>query len=158
MTSTMTTEPTQARRSKIVSAGEGKTLNVFGVRVEVLLTGEDTAGQFCSYECIVEPGAGAPPHVHSHDDETFYILEGTFEVLMGETVVTARAGDIAHLPRGLAHTFKNIGETTGRFVGTATPAGHEHFFEDADALGRSGEFTPEKAIEMCRRHGLELLI
>ncbi|BDI31158.1 cupin [Capsulimonas corticalis] len=157
MASTLIETGAAARVPKLIELGAANTKNVFGVRVDILLTGDDTAGQFCSYECFVEPGDGPPPHVHSDDDETFYIAEGEFEVLVGDSVKTVRAGEIAHLPRGVAHTFKNIGAATGRLLGTATPAGHEHFFSDADQLTRSGNLTPQTAAEVCLRYGITLL-
>ena len=131
---------------------------MFGTRVDILLRGEDTGGAYCTYEVTVDPQQGPPPHVHDHEDEAFYILDGTFEVLSGDQVTTLEAGSYVFLPRHVPHAFKNVGETTGRLLGTATPAGHERFFEDADALHHSGTFSPETAVALCRRHGMEMLL
>lgn len=67
---------------------EGRTLAVVGDVYRFLATGEDTDGKYALWEAVVPPGGGPPPHVHSRDEEGFYILEGeiTFQV-GGERVV-----------------------------------------------------------------------
>ncbi len=143
---------------RIASAGQGKTALVFGVRVDILLTGEDTGGSHSVYEVTAAPGTGAPPHVHQHDDETFYVLEGELEVLLGNERKRIGPGNSIFLPHGVPHAFCNPGAEPVRFLGTATPAGHEHFFLAADQLVREGRFNPETGAEVCREFGIELLV
>jgi mannose-6-phosphate isomerase-like protein (cupin superfamily) len=143
---------------KIVLPGQGRATSVFGVRVTILVGSEDTDNAYCSYEAIVEPGQGPPPHVHENEDEAFYVQEGEFEILAGDSLSRVGPGSYVFLPRHLPHTFKNVGAVTGRLLGTATPGGHEHFFVDADALERSGTFSPITAAAVCRQHGIEILM
>ena len=49
----------------------------------------------------------APWHLHHHDDEAWYVLEGTLCVQVGEDVVEARAGSAVFVPRGTPHTYWN---------------------------------------------------
>jgi quercetin dioxygenase-like cupin family protein len=51
----------------------------------------------------VPPGGGPAPHVHERTGETFYVVNGELEVLMGDTTFTASAGDVVFLPRGTVH-------------------------------------------------------
>ena len=44
----------------------------------------DTNGAFCLVEGTLAPGNEPPPHVHSREDELFYVLEGEFDVYVGE--------------------------------------------------------------------------
>src|SRR5215510_16493638 len=60
--------------------GAGSTLNVLGVTHIYKVTGAETAGSFSLWEDVVPPGAGAPPHVHSREDEAFYVLSGEIQV------------------------------------------------------------------------------
>ena len=150
------TDP-QARQMKAVTVlpGGAKSVNVFGVQVNLLVTGQDTGGAYATYEAVVEPGAGPPPHIHHQDDEAFLVQEGEFEILRGQEIFTAGPGTFVALPRHLPHYFKNVGQGTGRLLGIATPAGHEHFFEDAGQLAFPPD--PEEALAVCRRHGIELV-
>jgi uncharacterized cupin superfamily protein len=141
-----------------------KNLDVFGLRVDVLIGGQSTGGAFSAYEVRAEPGQGPLPHVHEREDESFYVLEGEFEILQGDATSVATAGSIVFLPRGVAHTFRNVGATTGRLLGIGAPSGHEKFFEDMASLSRSNGATPdgppdmEAAFAICRRHGIELVL
>lgn len=139
----------------IVPSGQGKRLNVFGIGIDILLTGENTNGEFSSYMVHAEPGFGPPPHIHLNEDETFYILAGEFEVLCGEDVSKVSTGGIVYLPRHVAHTFKNVGSKTGHLLGFSTPAGHDKFFEDGSLLSFPPD--PTEVIRVCEKHGMQVL-
>lgn len=146
---------TLSEGSVIVPAEGVKSVQVFGIRVDFLLSSEDTRGAYSTYRVHVEPGAGSPPHLHRLDDEAFYILEGRFEVLCGQTVSFVEAGAFVFLPRNVPHYFRNAGTAPGLFLGVCTPAGHERFFEDVHSLGPDPQ--PVEAEAVCRKHGIELV-
>jgi Cupin domain len=58
----------------------GPTLDVLGVTHTYKAMAHDTGHQFSVWESIVPPGAGAPAHTHTREDEVFYVLSG--EVLI----------------------------------------------------------------------------
>ena len=58
----------------------------------------------------------APLHLHRHDDEAWYVLEGTLCVRVGKDVVEARAGSAVFVPRGTAHTYWNPGPGPVRYL------------------------------------------
>jgi mannose-6-phosphate isomerase-like protein (cupin superfamily) len=93
--------------------------------------------------------------VHSNQDEAFYVLDGDFEILCGESVSIVGAGSFVFLPRHIVHMFRNVGESTGHLLGIGTPPGHEKFFEDAHNLSMPPD--PEEAMRVCRKHGIELI-
>jgi quercetin dioxygenase-like cupin family protein len=95
-----------------------------------LVTGADTAGAYFAMEAIVAPGGGPPPHIHRHEDETYYIVEGQCGILLGEEWITAGVGDFVNVPRGTVHRFENQGAEAMRMIVTFTPAGIEKFFEE----------------------------
>ena len=66
--------------SGILRAGEGRAAWVVGDLYTVKASGADTGGAFALIEVLVPPQSGPPPHVHSREDEAFYVLEGEFEV------------------------------------------------------------------------------
>ena len=63
---------------------EGRTVAVVGDVYRFLATGDDTDGKYSLWEAIVPPGGGPPPHVHSREEEGFYILEGEITFVEGE--------------------------------------------------------------------------
>ena len=74
-----------------------------------LVTGEETGGAYFVMQALVPPGGGPPPHVHTREDETFYLLEGQVEFLFGEETIVAGPGDFVNVPRGTVHRFLNTG-------------------------------------------------
>jgi mannose-6-phosphate isomerase-like protein (cupin superfamily) len=58
----------------------------------------------------------APRHVHHHDDEAWYVLEGTLRVQVGEDEVEASAGSGVFVPRGTPHSYWNPGPGPVRYL------------------------------------------
>lgn len=58
----------------------------------------------------------APLHLHRHDDEAWYVLEGTLCVRVGKDVVEAKAGSAVFVRRGTAHTYWNPGPGIVRYL------------------------------------------
>jgi len=65
------------------------------------------------------PGNGTRLHTHTHD-ERFVVTAGcaTFTILDAGALATfaLRAGDVAHVPAGTTHGFRNAGEVPLRQV------------------------------------------
>jgi quercetin dioxygenase-like cupin family protein len=122
----------------------------------VLLEGAASGGQCSVSRLTCHPGPGAPLHRHNQV-ESFLIVEGRLRVHVDGVDYDLEPGDFVRVPEGLPHGFSNITEEECVFLSIATPAGHEHFFRDADALAKTGGFFPAAAAEMCLRHGIELV-
>jgi mannose-6-phosphate isomerase-like protein (cupin superfamily) len=118
-----------------------------------LVTGEESGGAYFAMEALVPLGGGPPPHVHSREDETFYVLEGTCDFRLGDRTLTAGPGDYVSVPRGHVHCFHNPGPGTARLILTFTPSGIERFFEETlqRALDPSGE-PPESVDAVAARY------
>jgi quercetin dioxygenase-like cupin family protein len=151
--------------AKFVAAGNGATYWGPGDEVRFLMTGEETGGAFFMMEALVAPGGGPPPHIHHREDESFYLLQGTLTINVGDKTINAVPGDFAHLPRGIVHSFKNTSNETAKMLVTITPAGLEKFFEAVFDLAVEGAAPPQMGPEMLARAmaaaanaGLELLV
>ena len=64
----------------------------------------------------------APWHVHHHDDEAWYVLEGSLSIRAGDDVIELRAGSAYLVPRGTPHTYWNPGPAPVRYLLFMTPA------------------------------------
>ena len=131
---------------------------------EILVTHQQSAGKYDVVRTTVAPGGGPPPHRHSREDEMFYVADGTFEFILNETKFTTGPGGCAFLPRGSAHTFKNVGDTYGTLIVFTTPSGFAEFVADAGtpAVDRSAAptVTPAALVnlaQMAETYGIELL-
>ena len=144
--------------------GEGRTIAVVGDVYRFLATGAETAGKYATWEALVPPGGGPPPHVHSREEESFYVLSGeiTFQIA-GERVV-ATAGMFANMPVGVPHSFKNESREPAKMLISVAPAGLEQMFFEIGvpvAVGSTTAPPPSeeeiaKLIEIAPRYGIEL--
>src|SRR5262249_4089247 len=119
----------------IRNPAEGGTIVVVGDVYRFLATGEDTNGKYALWEAIVPPGGGPPPHVHSREEEGFYILAGEIAFTVGDQRLVASAGTFANMPVGTPHAFKNGSGKAARMLISVAPAGLEKmFFESGVSL------------------------
>jgi len=58
----------------------------------------------------------APLHLHLHDDEAWYVLEGMLGFRIGDEVVEAEAGQAVIVPAGTPHTYWNPKPETARYL------------------------------------------
>jgi len=122
--------------------------------VDFKLHREQTGGAMSIVEHTVDPGCLIPPHVHRHEDECSYVLEGEIGARIGDQVVQVLAGSFVRKPRGIPHTFWNAGPRPARLIEIITPAGFEQFFVELDELVRGGPSFAEVA-KLGARYGLE---
>ena len=108
-------------------SGTGRAFWGPGDHYTFLVTGEESGGAYFVMEALVPTGGRR--RTSTREDETFYVLEGQVEFLLGETTV-AGPGDFVNVPRGMVHRFQNTGTETARIVLTFTPAGIERWFEE----------------------------
>jgi mannose-6-phosphate isomerase-like protein (cupin superfamily) len=82
--------------------------------INILLRGEQSGGAVSVIGSGSLPGFGGPP-LHHHDfDETFYVIEGELTFQLGDELFTRKAGELAFAPRGVAHTYANLGDAPTR--------------------------------------------
>ena len=127
----MNSTPTATTTGYAVAAGEGERLWIVGDTMTFKATGESTGGGLVLIENLTAPGGGPPPHVHTHEDEFFYVLDGTFELRIGDELHALQPGGFAYVPRGTVHNFRNTALTPSRILVGFTPGGIEDFFREA---------------------------
>ena len=143
---------------------EGRTVAVVGDAYRFLATGEDTNGKYALWEAIVPPGGGPPPHVHSREEEGFYVLEGEITLQVGDKRLVAGPGMFANMPVGTPHSFKNESGQPAKMLISIAPAGLEKmFFEFGVPLpeGSTTALPPtkdeiEKLLAVAPRYGIEI--
>jgi quercetin dioxygenase-like cupin family protein len=124
--------------------------------VELLVRSQDTDGRFSLVEHPIAPRALAGPmHVHEHEDEYSYVLEGEVGFQVGDEVFSAGPGKLVAKPRGIWHGFWNAGDTPARVLELISPGGFENYFVELAPL-----LQPERDFEgMARvqaKYGLEM--
>ena len=132
----------------ILLPGEGECIAAGAGAAVMKATAETTGGAFSMSEATFPAGMnGPPPHAHRYTTDTFYVLEGTLHMTVGDREIDASAGSYILVPPGVVHTFANISDEPVRFLNISAPGGLEKYLRDvADAtrLGTMPE-TPDFA-------------
>jgi quercetin dioxygenase-like cupin family protein len=153
-----------SRNPSINTPLQGRTIAVVGDVYRFLATGEDTNGKYALWEAIVGPGGGPPPHVHSREEEGFYVLEGEITFTINGERVVAKAGTFANMPVGMPHSFKNESTEPARMLISVAPAGLEQMFFEVGVPLPEGATTAlpptkeeiEKLLAIAPRYGIEI--
>ncbi|AXE16520.1 cupin [Runella rosea] len=141
----------------IVKAGEARS----GVHTpfqgvnpnDVKISGKDTDGQLAVFEYIGTQKIGPGLHVHFHQDEIFYVVEGEYRFQLGNEKSILKAGDTIFLPRNIPHTWIQLSDR-GKLIYTLQPAGQlEAFFVKLNTL--KGVPTQAEFDKIFLDHGMK---
>ena len=151
-------------KNGLMPSGEGRSIWVVGDRYTIKCSGMDTSGAYALLEAIVPPGAGPPPHIHSREDEAFYVLDGELQFHADGRSFSATSGAWVTLAKGSLHYFKNTGSKPARMLIVVTPAGLEEFFLEIGRKTVEGESEPvaptpediQKLVETAPKYGIEI--
>ncbi len=121
----------------------------------VKASAESTGGAFAIIEEI-EP-LDTPLHVHSNEDELFYVIEGEHVFRIGEDEFPAGPGAVVFAPRQVPHAHRRVVPRVGRFLTMVSPAGFEGFFRELSAAETAGGAGPEAYASASQKYGITWL-
>jgi mannose-6-phosphate isomerase-like protein (cupin superfamily) len=100
-------------------------------RISFKISTQETGGNFFLFEhSNLRPG-GPPLHLHYHQEEWFYIMEGEVRFQIGKKRFQLKTGDSVLAPRKVPHAFTAVGATPAKMLVGYSPAGQmEQFFRD----------------------------
>ncbi|MGZ4785359.1 MAG: cupin domain-containing protein [Acidimicrobiales bacterium] len=134
----MITEPTTTESGPaptfVRHRDEGRATWMLNGLVVTKATVAETGGAYGLMEHLLTPASNPPLHVQTDEEEGFYLLDGEIEFEVDGTLVHARPGTFAFVPRGATHRFRVLTETARVLVlasapGGAPAGGLEEFFE-----------------------------
>lgn len=109
-----------------------------------LATAADTSGQFSLIEANLRQGMEPPAHTHTHEDESFQLIEGEMIFTADGNTHHLRAGEFLHLPKGVTHTFRVLSPTAKVLI-HLVPAGLEAMFFELSKPADRLDFPPAPA-------------
>ena len=128
--STTTTPPVPLSPVVRGPSDAGSMTWAMGSLFEHLATADDTGGTLGVARVTQPPGIATPLHVHSREDEAFFLLEGQMTYQAGEDVHHLVAGSFIWLPRGVPHAFRVTGERPVVFIGLTVPGALLHLYDE----------------------------
>lgn len=115
---------------KFSKIGEGRRIPFSPGHTNTVHVANDLHAHVSLVEVNLAPKSlGAPPHIHTNEDEIFIVLEGTVHFLNGKDEVVAKKGTVASLPRGHFHGFWNPTKKPAKLALIIAPGHFESFFD-----------------------------
>lgn len=148
----------------LLSPSEGEKIWITGDTLWFKATSAETDGAYTVIEVNSLPGNGPPPHLHENEDESIYVIDGEFEILLGAKTMRAEPGGFVFVPKRTVHRFRCIGDGPGKVLLHFTPGGIEGFFREAgvsvtnDGLAPLVDSAEITRTEMAgKRYGLHVI-
>jgi quercetin dioxygenase-like cupin family protein len=148
----------------VLLPGQGELIDAAGDRYRMLARSDQTNGSYGLWEAIVPPGGGPPPHLHTREEEGFYLVDGELAVYVDGQRVLATPGSFVHMPRHSTHWFRNEGDRPAKMLVLVAPGGMEGLFRRTgqpvvhgdspiaplsdEEKGRIARYAPEFGIEL----------
>lgn len=121
--------PTTAVATSVVARASHAERLVFpgGSSITLLADSDETGGRLSVHRTVLRDGAeGGSPHHHTTVAETLYVVSGRVQVLVGDELIEAGAGDLAVIPPGVTHAFAAARGSDAELLVATTP-GIERF-------------------------------
>src|SRR4051812_5753619 len=148
-------------RFNVVAAHEGRTaqpLNIVGEETLVKVSAEDSEETLAFFHLVAPPMSGPPRHVHTREDELFYVLEGELVFELEGERHTVHAGDTVYLRRGVVHAYQNFTTLDARLLIATTPGAFSGFFVELSAATPPGALPPLDRLDAIgKEYGLTML-
>jgi mannose-6-phosphate isomerase-like protein (cupin superfamily) len=131
------------------SQGEVADLGVVSMRL--IVPQAETNGAFAVAEFRGSEGRWTVPHIHERMEESFYVLEGSFEFMCGDRQIEAKEGAFVMVPRGTPHLM-SAGPGGGALLAYFAPGGLEEMFLELGRLPAGSMTNQEVRAEIGRRY------
>jgi mannose-6-phosphate isomerase-like protein (cupin superfamily) len=126
-------------------------------RIVVKVSGSDTSGAVAVLEIRTAVDSGPSLHLHHIENEWFYALDGEYDIQVGTEIFHLTRGGSVYGPKLVPHTWHDVGETPGRMLVVAQPAGHlEAFAKDLESMGPAEMRAPGAEKALFARHNMEI--
>jgi mannose-6-phosphate isomerase-like protein (cupin superfamily) len=155
-------------RSVPIHRSTSRSYMFLGVRMTILLSNEQTGGNFTLIEGVMEPGGDGGLHVHRNEDESMHLLEGSLQVTIGNETFTLMPGESYFAPRNIPHRLKNLGDVPARALLITTPGSFDEFIARAGIPIIGEKYFPssepptpnqiQELIPLAGEFGIEILV
>jgi mannose-6-phosphate isomerase-like protein (cupin superfamily) len=162
---------TETRRPTTPSAhvsmpGPDRSAWYAGWHVEFIATGEDTGGHYSltGVHGRRDHSEMPPLHVHTREEECFYVLSGTITCYVGDEVFELAEGGFIALPPNVPHRYE-VTSGEARLLNLCLPAGFEGFYRALSEPPAGPGFPPKpdgprdipRLIAVAAEHGIEIV-
>jgi quercetin dioxygenase-like cupin family protein len=132
--------------------GEGEQLGLGPSQSSIKAGVDDGMGSLAVLESTIGPNFPGPVlHEHEQMVDSFYILDGTLSLQLGDEAVEATAGSYALVPPGNAHAFSTPGDPV-TLLNIFAPAGFEGYVRELAERAQAGTLDLAGITEIASKY------
>ncbi|WP_306361430.1 cupin domain-containing protein [Nocardia sp. CC227C] len=155
------TTATDVQLPTVCAPGEGLRVASGGIVYRFLATSAETNDKYSLFEATLRPGEGSPFHVHSREEEAFFVLDGEVAFYTETERIPARPGTFINASIGVVRGFRNETDRNARMLILVAPSGLEGMFlEDGTILTDPTQEAPRGGTEcpvVAGQYGIEVM-
>lgn len=121
--------------------------------VAAIVNGEQSEGAYAFVKYTLDRGPAA--HVHLHEDESIYVVDGRILLQIGATQYELMDGDFAFMPKGVPHAFEVLSKTFSGLSVSAPGGVYDKIVDDIAIARAAGQVLSEDELWAIRAtHGM----
>ncbi len=141
---------TQPHKVRMVGPKGGNIYQAGANELNIMVGAEDTGGTFELIEEVCKPGFVSRMHLHNDRSQTFYIVEGRAEVIIGGENFTALQGACVHVPPGVPHQIES--KDGVKMIMVFSPGGMEKLFSAVQDISPEQAKDPDFTAALTAAH------
>lgn len=112
----------------VVHNQEGQSIRVLHDQICIKWKSQDSANQMTVITVDAPAGSMVAPHMHLAEEESYYMLEGSITVQVGDRETVVQSGDFVHIPAGIVHGYRNESNQPAKFLAWVVGGALDQFF------------------------------
>ena len=130
--------------------------SLFNVRFKIVLEGSQTSHGLTIIDDLVYNRAGSRCQIHTNEDQTLLVLNGSLQIYMGGYQFCAPAGSTVYIPRNVTQSQRNLGTKPVHMLLLYTPSGVETYLHRIIPLISQQTVNKTQILEIAAASGVLL--
>jgi mannose-6-phosphate isomerase-like protein (cupin superfamily) len=114
---------------------------------EFLIPNDATGGKLSVLRATMPEGFSPPRHIHTREDEVFFVLDGDVCFDVDGRRLLAGPGTSLYMPRGVPHTFR-VESPVAQVLGFMSPGDFEQLFRNLSVPAATRELPERGSIPL----------
>lgn len=141
----------------VLRSQAGQNLQVLSDQVCIKLQSAASPNQMAVMTVSVPPEGLVPPHTHAKEEESYFMLEGSMVMQLGNQQFTIEPGDFVHVPARTIHGYKNSSSQSARFLAWSVGGAIDEFFVEMAEKVRKMPDDLGKMPAILEKYGVQMV-
>jgi mannose-6-phosphate isomerase-like protein (cupin superfamily) len=129
-------------------------ISQLSARFRIILNGNQTSNLLTVVDDFIYNGAASRHQIHTREDVTFLVLNGTLQVYLDGYQFCAPAGTTFYVPRNTEQSQHNFGSKPAHVQIIFTPSGMENFLYQMIPLFSQPTVNQTAATQIAQNYGI----